>query len=85
MKNSNITNEVSLIHEQHRFIGLKSFFLFYQFLEKRVSMELIAMTLFCTLELAYEKTLRMKLLCNKIKSHRCLEIYQSANDTITTY
>ena len=32
-------------------------------------------------KLAYEKTLRMKLLCRKIKSHMCLEIFQSTNDT----
>ena len=28
-----------------------------------------------------KKTLRMKLLSKKIKSHTCLEIFQSTNDT----
>ena len=52
------------------------------FLEKRVSMELITMTLLWTLEISIQKkTLRMKLLCKKIKSHMCLEIFQSKNDT----
>ena len=52
------------------------------FLEKRVSMELITMTLLWTLETSIQKkTLRMKLSCKKIKSHTCLEIFQSTNDT----
>ena len=45
------------------------------YLEKRVSMELITMTLLWTLQISMrKKTLRMKLLCKKIKSHTCLEI-----------
>ena len=32
-------------------------------------------------KLAYEKTLRMKLLRKEIKSHSCLEIFQSTNAT----
>ena len=50
------------------------------FLEKGVSMELITMTLLRTLEISIQnkqKSLPMKLLCKKIKSHTCLEIFQS--------
>ena len=50
-------------------------------LEKRVSMELITMTLLWTLEISiWKKTLRMKLLSKTIKSQTCLEIFQSMNN-----
>ena len=55
------------------------------FLEKRVSMELITMTLLWTLEISIIKKnhLRMKLLCKKINSHTCLYIFPVYGTTLT--
>ena len=55
------------------------------FLEKRVSMELITMTLLWTLEISIIKKnhLRMKLLCKKINSHTCLYTFPVYGTTLT--
>ena len=54
--------------------------------DPRVSMELITMTLFWTLQISIRKKKTLPgahtpLLCKKIKSYTCLEIFQSTNDT----